>query len=257
MNINGEVIGINTAIRGGAQGLGFATPINTAKRLLPQLREGKVVRSFLGMNIQEVNEQSRQAFGLNETRGALVQNVTPGKPADKAGLEPGDVIVEIDSKKINNNRELIDYISYLPVGTKVNLAIIRNGQRRNLTATTAERDVEQERAEAPASEAVAPTRNKLGLSVQDLTAATRQMYSVDDRVSGVVVTDVKEVSPAGEVGISEGDVISEVQGQKITSVSQFRDAVDRLRSGTTIRMYVTTSTRGGQSVSAYRFLQVP
>ncbi|HKO55024.1 MAG TPA: Do family serine endopeptidase [Thermoanaerobaculia bacterium] len=257
MNINGEVIGINTAIRGGAQGLGFATPINTAKRLLPQLREGKVVRSFLGMNIQEVNEQSRQAFGLNETRGALVQSVTPGKPADRAGLEPGDVIVEIDNKKINNNRELIDYISYLPVGTKVNLAIIRNGQRRNLTATTAERDVEQERAEVPTNDSVAPTRNKLGLSVQDLTPATRQMYNLDDRASGVVVTDVKEVSPAGDVGISEGDVISEVQGEKIISVDQFRRAVDRLKSGTTIRMYVTTSTRGGQSVSAYRFLQVP
>jgi serine protease Do len=257
MNINGEVIGINTAIRGGAQGLGFATPINTAKRLLPQLKEGKVVRSFLGMNIQEVNEQSRQAFGLDEARGALVQNVTPGKPADKAGLVPGDVIVEIDNKKINNNRELIDYISYLPVGTKVNLGIIRNGQRRSLTATTAERDVEQERADAPTSETAAPTRNKLGLSVQELTSATRQMYSIDDRVTGVLVTDVKEVSPAGDVGISEGDVISEVQGQKITSVSQFRDAVDRLKSGSTIRMYVTTFQRGGQPVSAYRFLQVP
>ncbi|MBV9492767.1 MAG: Do family serine endopeptidase [Acidobacteria bacterium] len=256
MNINGEVVGINTAIRGGAQGLGFATPINTAKRLLPQLKTGKVVRSFLGMNIQEINEQSRQAFGLTETRGALVQSVTPGKPADKAGLEPGDVIVEIDGKKINNNRELIDYISYLPVGTKVNLSIIRNNQRRSLTATTAERDVEQERDENAPTETVAPTRNKLGLSVQELTASTRQMNNLDDRVTGVVVTDVKEVSPAGEVGISEGDVISEVQGEKITSVEQFRAAVDRLKSGTTIRMYVRSS-RGGQSNSGYRFLQVP
>jgi serine protease Do len=257
MNISGEVIGINTAIRGGAQGLGFATPINTAKRLLPQLRQGKVTRSFLGMNIQEVTEQSRQAFGLTEARGALVQNVTPGKPADRAGIQPGDVIVEIDGRKINNNRELIDYISYLPVGTKVNLSIIRNGQRRTLTATTAERDVEAEREDKPDTEAASPTRNRLGISVQELTPALRQMYGIDDNARGVVITDVKEVSPAGEAGLSEGDVISEVQGEKVSSLDQFRTSVDRLKSGTTIRMYVTTPTRGGQSVSAYRFLQVP
>jgi len=257
MNISGEVIGINTAIRGGAQGLGFATPINTAKRLLPQLRQGKVTRSFLGMNIQEVTEQSRQAFGLSEARGALVQNVTAGKPADRAGIQPGDVIVEIDGRKINNNRELIDYISYLPVGTKVNLSIIRNGQRRTLIATTAERDVEAEREEKPDTENASPTRNRLGISVQELTPALRQMYGIDDNARGVVITDVKEVSPAGEAGLNEGDVVSEVQGERVSNLDQFRASVDRLKSGTTIRMYVTTPTRGGQSVSAYRFLQVP
>src|SRR6202011_3944397 len=87
ININGEVVGINTAIRGGgAQGLGFATPINTAKRLLPQLKEGKVVRGYLGMNIKEVDEQVKEAFNLPEARGALVESVTAGKPADSAGV---------------------------------------------------------------------------------------------------------------------------------------------------------------------------
>src|SRR5712691_760231 len=102
LNINGEVVGINTAIRGGgAQGLGFATPINTAKRLLPELKQGKVTRGYLGMTITEVGEDAREAFSLpNDTRGAIVQVVTSGKPADKAGIQHGDIIVEIDGRPI-------------------------------------------------------------------------------------------------------------------------------------------------------------
>src|SRR6266540_2422301 len=125
MNINGEVVGINTAIRGGgAQGLGFATPINTAKRLLPQLKQGKVTRGYLGMTITEVSEDAREAFGVpSDTRGAVVQNVTPGKPADKAGIQHGDIITEIDGRPIRSNRDLIDYISYLPVGSEVRITL--------------------------------------------------------------------------------------------------------------------------------------
>lgn len=257
LNINGEVVGINTAIRGGAQGLGFATPINTAKRLLPQLREGKVTRGYLGMQIQEVSDQIAQAFGLNEARGALVQSVEPGKPAAQAGLQAGDVITEIDGKPIHNNRELIDYISYLPVGSSVNVGVIRNGQRKTFTAKTSQRPVEGDTADDNTPAEAGPTRNKLGMSVDELTPKLRQMYSIDDTLRGVVVTSVKDVSAAGDANISEGDVISEVQGEKISSVDQFRTAVDRLKSGQYARMYVTTPGRGGRGVSGYRVLQVP
>ncbi len=260
ININGEVIGINTAIRGGgAQGIGFATPINTAKRLLPQLKQGKIVRGYLGMGIFEVTEDVKQAFNLSEARGALVQQVEPGKPADKAGIEKGDIIVEIDGRKINTNRELIDYISYLPVGTKVNITLIRNGQRKTVAATTAERPNESDQSEeAQGENPNGPTKNRLGVSVQEITPQSRQLYGLGDNVRGVVVTGVKEVSPAGEVGIAEGDVISEVQGQKINNAADFRSAVDALKSGQTIRVYVTSSGgRGGQSLSGYRFLRIP
>lgn len=257
LNIGGEVIGINTAIRGGAQGIGFATPINTAKRLLPQLKQGKVTRSYLGMSIQEVTEQTKEAFNLPETSGALVQNVTPGKPAEKAGIQPGDVIVEIDGHKVRGNRELIDYISYLPVGTTVRVTVIRNGERRTVTAKTAERPLEGEPEEERERGTAAPARNKLGMSVSDITPAMRQLYGIEENLRGVVVTNVKEVSAAGDAGISEGDVISEVQGERITNVDQFRSVVDRLKGGQTIRAYVTTPGRGGPSTSGYRFLQVP
>jgi len=258
MNINGEVVGINTAIRGGgAQGIGFATPINTAKRLIPQLKQGKVTRGYLGMRIQEINDDMRQAFNAPNATGALVQSVEPGKPADLAGLKQGDIVTELDGKKINSNRELIDYISYLPVGSTVKITVLRNGQRQVLTAKTAERPDESDQSEtAEKSNESGPARNKLGMSVQELTPQVRQMYSIDDSIrNGVVVVNVKEVSPAGEVGLSEGDVITEVQGQPIKSVDDFRATIDRAKAGSTIRLYVVTPGRRG--FSGYRFIHVP
>ena len=257
LNINGEVVGINTAIRGGgAQGIGFATPINTAKRLLPMLKSGKVTRGYLGMQIIDVNDQVKDAFNLPESRGALVQKVEPGKPADQAGVQNGDVIVEADNHPIRNNRDLIDYISYLPVGSQVRLTVIRSGERRTVTAKTAERPVEIASSESSQGGETAPARNKLGMSVQEITPQLRQLYGIDDKARGVVVTDVKEVSPAGDV-LSEGDVISEVQGQRVDTAAEFRAALDRQKSGQTIRLYVTTPGRSGPPVSGYRFLRVP
>jgi serine protease Do len=259
LNIAGEVIGINTAIRGGgAQGIGFATPINTAKMLLPQLKTGKVTRSYLGMGIADVTEETREAFDLPEARGALVQSVEPGKPADRAGIKHGDVIVAIDDKPIRNNRELIDYISYRPVGSEVRITLIRNGKRETVTARTAQRPAEGNEEEEETTTEAEPVRDKLGLTVQNLTAALRAAHNIPDDVNGVVVTDVKNVSPAGEANITEGEVISEVQGQRINNVTEFRAAVDRLRSGQRVRMYVTTpSPRGGEPFSGYRIVTVP
>ncbi|HEV7424795.1 MAG TPA: Do family serine endopeptidase [Thermoanaerobaculia bacterium] len=259
MNINGEVVGINTAIRGGgAQGLGFATPINTAKRLLPQLKQGKVTRGYLGMGILDLSEDARAGFDLPpDTRGALVQTVEADKPAAKAGIQPGDIIIEADGRPISSNRALIDYISYLPVGSKINLTVIRNGKRQTLTATTVERTLEADaEGTTKAPEEAAPARNKLGMSVQELTPATRQQYGIADTVTGVVVTGVKEVSPAGDV-LNEGDVISEVAGAKISTLAQFRAAIDRLKGGQIARIYVTSSGRGGNAISGYRFIHVP
>src|SRR5207302_131573 len=171
MNISGEVVGINTAIRGGgAQGIGFATPINTAKRLLTQLKQGKVTRGYLGMSIQEVNDDARQAFNAPGATGALVQMVEPGKPAAIAGVKEGDIVVELDGHKINSNRELIDYVSYLPVGSTVHITVLRNGQRQTLTAKTAQRPDDSEQSdETDKGGEAGPARNKLGMSVQELT----------------------------------------------------------------------------------------
>jgi serine protease Do len=257
LNIAGEVVGINTAIRGGgAQGIGFATPVNTAKTLLPQLKTGKVTRGYLGMSIADVTEEIREAFDLPEARGALVQSVEAGKPADRAGVRNGDVVIEIDGRPIRNNRELIDYISYLPVGTEVKITVVREGKRQTLTARTAQRPADG-RGEQVEESAAAPVRDKLGMTVQNITPELRRLHNLGENVRGVIVTDVKNVSPAGEANISEGDVISEVQGQRVTDVESFRAALDRIKSGQRVRMYVTTPTRGGQAISTYRILTAP
>src|SRR5437764_2965190 len=209
LNINGEVVGINTAIRGGSQGLGFATPINTAKRLLPQLRQGKVLRGYLGMTISEITDRYQQAFGLSpDIHGAIVQSVEPGKPADKAGIQPDTASVASEADQIPTNPEIIDYISYLPIGANVKIGVIRNGQHMNATAKTAERPLEGEPASESETPGAEPSRNKLGMSVQEITPQLRQLYNIPDNLNGVVVTSVKDVSAAGEANISEGDVIS-------------------------------------------------
>ncbi|HLJ75490.1 MAG TPA: PDZ domain-containing protein, partial [Thermoanaerobaculia bacterium] len=143
---------------------------------------------------------------------------------------------------------------YLPVGSRVNITLIRDGREQTVTATTAERPLEAENNSDNNPEQIEPSRNKLGMSVQDLTPQVRQTYNIDDNVHGVVVTSVKEVSPAGEV-LSEGDVVTEVQGQKVNNVTDFRAAIDRTHSGQTIRLYVITP--GRTSVQGYRFIHVP
>ncbi|HUP45959.1 MAG TPA: Do family serine endopeptidase [Thermoanaerobaculia bacterium] len=260
LNISGEVIGINTAIRGGlAQGLGFATPVNIARRLLPQLKEGKVTRGYLGMEIREVTEDIREAWSLPAgTTGALINRVTPGRPADKAGLQHGDIVVEIDGRPIRTNRELIDYISYLPVGTNVRITYIRNGDRRTTTARTAERPPDDQIDETSEPGIAEPVQNRLGMAVQDLTPQVRQMRGIDESVRGVLVTSVRNVSPAGEANIQEGDVIMEVHGERITNIEQFRRAIERFQSGQKIRMYVTTPARArGDGFTRFTILTVP
>ncbi len=260
MNINGEVVGINTAIRGGgAQNLGFATPINTAKNLLPQLKRGKVVRSYLGMNIQDVNDEMRQAFALPSTRGALVEAVSADKPADTAGIQKGDVIVQVNDHEVRRNRDLIDYISAQPVGSTLKVTVLRDGQRKTLSAVTAERppDNDQQKEQSEQSP-TSPTHNKLGISVQELTATVRQMYGIDDSVRGILITNVKEVSPAADK-VQEGDVITEANGVKITTVDQFRSVVEKARSGDYLRLYVTSSggRNGSRPFSRFAIIQAP
>jgi serine protease Do len=262
LNINGEVIGINTAIRGGgAQNLGFATPINTAKQLLPQLKKGKVVRSYLGMSITDINDETRAALSLPSDRGAFVQNVTPDKPADRAGIQAGDVIIQVNDHQVRRNRDLIDYISAQPVGSTIKVTVLREGQQKTLSAVTAERppDTELPRADqnAPGGQS-GPTRNKIGISVQELSPAVRQMYGIDNSIQGIVITNVKEVSPAAEK-VQEGDVIISANGQKITNIDQFRKIVEDAKPGQYLRLYVSTPAgrAGGSAFSRFAFIQVP
>ena len=256
LNINGEVIGINTAVRSYAQNIGFATPVNTAKNIYPQLKErGKVVRGYLGIRIDEIDDRKQEAFGLSSRDGVLVQSVDPNTPAEKAGLRNGDVILRVDDVEIKHTRDLIDYVSSKAPGSNVRLQIIRDGNRRTLNVQTDERPgfgEEEERTSRPE-----PTRDRLGISAQPLSQANRERYGIDQNVDGLLVMSVKEVSPAGEAGLAEGDVIREVNGQPVRTTEELRQVVERARPGQYLRFYVTRPGRGGRSLSSFIIVQMP
>ncbi|HSN57328.1 MAG TPA: Do family serine endopeptidase [Candidatus Sulfomarinibacteraceae bacterium] len=240
VNVRGEVIGINTAINARGQNLGFAVPVNTARRIVPQLREtGKVVRGYLGISIENLDQDMAEAFGLKSRDGALVVEVVPGRAADKGGLRHGDVVVAVDGEKISDTRELIDTVSAMPPGTEIKVTVIRDGNRKDIEVELEERDAV---GEAGGSEAEpsreSDTAERVGIDILDLSAQSRRMYGVEDDVEGVVVTRVRPVSPAADQGLVRGDVIVEANGEPVASADELQAVVDQVASGGYLRLYV-------------------
>ena len=241
LNVNGEVIGINTAMFRPAQNIGFAVPVNTLKQILPQLREkGKVVRGFLGINIVNVDADRAAAFGLKGQEGAFIESVEAGKPAEKAGVRPGDTIVRVDSVPVKDTRDLIGYVSGKAPGSKVLLTVVRDGKEVTLTAVLAEREGEGGDKADPKL-AGEDSRDKIGVSVMELTPQVRQMQRIKTGIDGLLVVRVKEVSPAADAAIQEGDIITAVNGQKVTTADEFGKLVAKAKKGEFLKLYIYNS----------------
>ncbi len=254
-NMYGEVIGINSAIyspTGGSVGIGFAIPVNQAKNVLAQLRQsGTVRRGWLGVRIQEVTDELAETMGLEKARGALIAGMNDGGPAQKAGLQNGDVVLSFDGRPVNDNRALPRMVAEAQIGKTVNVEIMRKGQRRTLPVTV-QRLVEDEKvasadAKAGAGKAApkAPVVTNLGMSLAPLTAESRRRYRLDDKVSGVLVTDVDAESPAGQKNIRTGDVITEVAQQKVTSPDDVSAKLDAERKAGH-KVVLLQVSRGGE-----------
>ena len=242
LNLAGEVVGINTAIRRGANDVGFAVPINIAKQVLPQLQDaGRVSRGWLGVRIQPIDEVTAEHLGIDGTEGALVAEVDAGSPADDAGLEYGDVIVEFDGKPVDEMETLPRLVAALPGGAKTEVVVLRDGKRRKL---------EVELGELDGSTAVAsrdePGRsdNPYGLAVQDITADIAKQLDLDGR-DGVVVTEVVPESPAARAGLRRGDVILEVDKDKVRDTRDLEKALEGADADRGVLLYVRH--RGGAS----------
>ncbi|MHB1047879.1 MAG: Do family serine endopeptidase [Thermoanaerobaculia bacterium] len=236
VNAAGEVIGINTAISRYAQNIGFAVPINVARRLIPQLKEGKVVRGYLGVSIGPVDADLQDAMGLPSRDGALVQSVEPGRPAAKAGIRHEDVIIRVDQTPVRNNRDLIDYVSGKRPGTKVTLTFLRGGKEMTAVATLETRAEEGEAPEAEPAED--EHREKIGITVEELTPAARRDLLIGKEIEGVVLTHVKNVSAAADAGLRQGDVIQEVNGRPVGTVAAFRAELKKAGDARFARFYV-------------------
>ncbi|MGQ4806907.1 Periplasmic serine endoprotease DegP [Candidatus Entotheonellaceae bacterium PAL068K] len=228
-NTHGEVVGINTAMISSGIGIGFAIPVNLAKDMLPQLHEkGRVTRGWLGVIIQKITPELARSFALPQAQGALVAEVIEGSPAARAGLHRGDMITMFNDTQIHDMRELPRIVAITPVGKRVKIDILRQGQRKTLTVTIAElRDPGTD----PAHSAM-----QLGMQVQELTPELAQNMGLPT-TEGVFVTAVESDSPAAEAGVRRGDVVFEVNRQPVRNLHDYT-AVMRRQDDATILLLI-------------------
>jgi serine protease Do len=240
VDLKGEVIGINTAIAtsiGQFAGVGFAIPINMAKHVIRDLiTSGKVTRGFLGIGIKDLDEDTAKDLGLTHAKGVLVKEVQKDGAAEKAGIKPADVILRYDGKDVVDSGRLRNLVADTKPGTKVQMVVVRDGKERTLNATVGELASGKSGGEVEGEESKASS--DLGLSVAPLTADAAKRYGLDEDEKGVVVTDVDEGSPAAAAELQPGDLITEVNREKVTTVSEFRAALDKATEKKSILMLV-------------------
>ncbi|MFQ5630651.1 MAG: DegQ family serine endoprotease [bacterium] len=240
VNLNGELVGINTAIvsqSGGFQGIGFAVPIKMTREVMELLiRDGRVVRSWIGVNIQEVDQKLAKSLDLPSTKGALVVNVVEDSPAEKAGIAVEDVIVGLNDMVVRNVSHLRNTISLMRPGTEVDLKIIREGKPKTLTAKLVElpEDDQQISSRSRSRE----NDSNLGFYVETLDSRIARRYNIETDEEGVVVVDIDRSSSAFDEGLREGDLIMAINRQRIATRSDFRRVTGDLKSGDMVMAYV-------------------
>jgi serine protease Do len=232
VNTKGELVGINTAIfsqSGGYQGVGFAISTTMGKPIYESLmKTGKVVRGYLGIGIQDLNQELAKSFQVKDAKGALVSDVKDDSPADKAGLKQGDVITEYHGTPVEDAVVLQRLVTRTGVGTTVPMKVIRDGRERELTVTIGEQPDTTKTAKADSGE---PDYAFAGVAVQDLDQDTAKELGLKGKPQGVVVTNVEPDSSAEKAGLMPGDVIREINRQPIKSVKDFEKLSSGVKKG--------------------------
>jgi len=232
VNVRGEVVGINTAIashNGGNNGVGFAIPINMAKSVMNHLiHDGHVVRGWLGIGIQPLDEPLAKSFGYGSTEGVLVGDVLPNGPAAEAGIEQGDIIVKLDSGTVTDVAQLRNAVATMKPGSRATLVVFRDGRSKSVTVDIGKLEDSGFRVATDAD-----LSEEMGLAVEDATPETDRAMGVRPDVRGAVVTELDTGGIADQAGLHPGDVILEVQGERTNGASEFRDQLAHrdLRSG--------------------------
>lgn len=248
VNIKGELIGINTAIfsrSGGYQGIGFAVPANMVKAVMESLvKEGKVVRGWLGVSIQEMTTDLAKQFGVKDLKGALVGDVVEGSPAEKAGIRRGDVIVEYNGKIIENVSHLRNMVAQTPIGTKSKIKLVRDKKEQEIEVIIGELPKEVEKAESLPGEQVEGENVALeGIAVQDLTSEIAQELGLSKAIKGVVISGIDSGSLAEEAGLREGDVIQEMNREPIKGLKDYNRVVSKLKSDEVVLLLINRGER--------------
>ncbi|MCJ7785443.1 MAG: Do family serine endopeptidase [Desulfobacterales bacterium] len=224
VNIDGEVIGINAMIIQPGQGIGFAIPINLAKTIMVELiKTGKVIRPWVGIGLQDITSDLMKFFNLKEKAGALISQVYGGSPAEKAGLKAGDAVIEIDGVKVTNSQDVVREVLKKQVGQKVNFVILREGKRTEISLTTA-----QMPEKIGEREPIKPTREWFGLRVSNVTPDIAKQLGLT-KTEGVVIVGVEPNSVAQRAGLKAGDIISEVNRQKVFNENDYRSVMEKTK----------------------------
>jgi serine protease Do len=259
-NLEGQVIGINTAIfspSGGNVGIGFAIPSNLALPVIESLKEeGRVKRGWLGVRIQTVTDEIAESLGLHDASGALVASVTADGPAELAKIEPGDVILEFDHKKIDRMRGLPRIVAETPIGKEVEVNLWRRGERHTITVTLGELPEEDELAALTESGADAPTTSQidsLGVTVATISDELRTRYELTEGVNGVVIVEVKEGGPAGAESLRPGDVIVEVGQEEVASPPDVAAKINQAQQDNKKSVLLLVDRQGDLRFVALRF----
>ncbi len=246
IDAEGRLIGINTAIlsrTGGSVGIGFAIPINLARNVMEQLiRNGKVVRGFLGVNIQPVTPDLAEQFGLPELSGALVAQVTPKSPAEKAGIEVGDVIVKLNDQEIGDPSALRVAVTQLEPGTQAKVEVVRGGKRVTLQATIEKLPEDERIASRGRQQKGQSSETSFGLELSDVTRDARERFAIPSDVQGALIAGVASGSLAAQGGLRPGDVILSVNR---VAVKTAKEAERRIKDAKGGRVLLLVWSQGG------------
>ena len=239
VNVRGELIGINTAIftrSGGYMGIGFAVPSNMAKAVMDSLvKAGRVTRGLLGVYIQDITPELAKQFKLGTNMGALVSDLIEGSPAEKAGLERGDVILQYNGKEVENNGHLRNMVAQTPVGKVVDVRIIREGREKVLKVTIGELPAEVAKGEKGEEDTGGIFK---GVTVQNLTPEFRERLDIPDKIKGVIISAIEGGSAGEEYGLRSGDVILEINKKATKSVKDFNKTIGEIKKGESILVLV-------------------
>jgi len=241
LNLKGEVVGINTAIIAAGQGIGFAIPINLAKGIIAQLKSGgEVTRGWMGVAIQDLNQEMADYYGVESKKGVFVADVFKGDPADEAGIKPKDIIVEVNGQKVETTRQLTSLVANIPVGQSAKVKVIRNGQSKTFAVKVGKRD---ESKLASRGEGPEKREDQLGLRVSGLTPEIAQRFNIKE-ASGVIVIDVQNGSQADDAGVRVGDIIKEINHQTVESVRDYDEALKKIPDGGEISLFLWRKNAG-------------
>lgn len=222
-NMDGEVVGINTAIVAHGQGIGFAIPVNVATSLLPQLKTGRIVRGWLGVMIQDITPELAKSFGLQNTSGVLISDVLADSPAEKSGLKRGDIVLQFNGKNVQDANSLSRAVAATAPESKIPMQIVRNGQQRNLDLLIGTMpDGEKGEPATKGQEEETPW----GITVQEMTPEIARHLGLDSKEEGVVISSVKGGSAAQEAGLQSGDLIKEINRKPVKNLEDYREALE-------------------------------